>query len=79
MKALAVVLTLLTAAPALATNSTVERKQTTTVERDDGDFGDWGLLGLLGLAGLAGLMRRKTGYTDADYPGMTGYDRKPGP
>jgi len=58
MKALAIAVLLATTAPALATNATVERKQTTTVERDNDDHGDWGLLGLLGLAGLAGLLRR---------------------
>jgi hypothetical protein len=39
-------------------NTTVERKQTTTVERDDDDF-DLGWLGLLGLGGLAGLLGKR--------------------
>jgi MYXO-CTERM domain-containing protein len=51
---------------------------------EDDDFDEWGLLGLLGLAGLLGLRRRKddrddpTAYTDKDYVGKTGYDRRPG-
>jgi MYXO-CTERM domain-containing protein len=61
MKTLAFVLLLASAVPVYATapnNTTVERRQTTTVDHDDDDRGLWGLLGLLGLGGLAGLTRK---------------------
>ena len=51
-------------------STTVERKQTTTVERDeDGEYGNWGLLGILGLGGLAGLLGRNDRYRDRNPDG----------
>lgn len=72
MKALAIALLLLTAAPALASNTTPAERRA-AVERQDNDDGDWGWLGLLGFAGLAGLLRKDkrveptvTTYTDSN-------------